>query len=105
MFGLGETSISQAIGDQLSGLAQDLVDFSETVPGNIEETMASNVEAGKEVGSSDEDQLKKQKKLPDMTELLSLTAQIEGMDKRVPIRNSLVSQAINNSRATQPITT
>lgn len=105
VFGLGETSIAQAIGDQLSGLAQDVVDFSETVPGNIEETIDSGVEAGKDVGSSDEDQLKKQTKLPDMRELLSLTAQIEGIDKKVPIRNSLVSQAINNSRATQPVTT
>jgi len=67
--------------------------------------MASNVEAGKEVGSSDEDQLKKQKKLPDMTELLSLTAQLDSMDKKVPIRNSLVSQAINNSKAAQTVTT
>ena len=105
VFGLGETSIAQSIGEQLSGLAQDVVDFSETVPGNIEETMASNVEAGKEVGSSDEDQLKKQKKLPDMTELLSLTAQLDSMDKKVPIRNSLVSQAINNSKAAQTVTT
>ena len=105
VFGLGQTSIAQAIGDQLSGLAQDVVDFSETVPGNIEETIDSGVEAGKDVGSSDEDQLKRQTKLPDMTELLSLTAQIEGIDKKVPIRNSLVSQAINNSRATQPVTT
>ena len=105
VFGLGENSIAQAIGDQLSELAQDVVDFSETVPGNIEETIDSNVEAGKEVGSSDEDQLKKQKKLPDMTELLSLTAQLDSMDKKVPIRNSLVSQAINNSKATQPATT
>ena len=105
VFGLGQTSIAQAIGDQLSGLAQDVVDFSETVPGNIEETMASSVEAGKEVGSSDEDQLKKQTKLPDMTELLSLTAQLDSMDKKVPIRNSLVSQAINNSKAAQTATT
>ena len=105
VFGLGETSIAQSIGDQLSGLAQDIVDFSETVPGNIEETIDAGVEAGKEVGSSDEDQLKKQKKLPDMTELLSLTTQIEGIDKKIPIRNSLVSQAINNSKATQPATT
>ncbi len=105
VFGLGETSIAQAIGDQLSGIAQDVVDFSETVPGNIEETIDSGVEAGKDVGSSDEDQLKKQTKLPDMRELLSLTAQIEGIDKKIPIRNSLVSQAINNSKATQPATT
>jgi hypothetical protein len=105
VFGLGQTSIAQAIGDQLSGLAQDVVDFSETVPGNIEETIDSGVEAGKDVGSSDEDQLKRQTKLPDMRELLSLTAQIEGIDKKIPIRNSLVSQAINNSKATQPATT
>ena len=53
----------------------------------------------------DEDQLKRQTKLPDMRELLSLTTQLQGIDKRVPIRNSLMSQAINNNRASQPVTT
>lgn len=105
VFGLGETSIAQAIGEQLSGLAQDVVDFSETVPGNIEDTIDAGVEAGKEAGSSDDDQQKRQTQLPDMTKLLSLTTQLQGIDKRVPIRNSLMSQAINNNRASQPITT
>ena len=105
VFGLGETSIAQAIGEQLSGLAQDVVDFSETVPGNIEDTIDAGVEAGKEAGSSDDDQQKRQTELPDMTKLLSLTTQLQGIDKRVPIRNSLMSQAINNNRASQPVTT
>ena len=105
MGGLFGLDISGKIGQELSGGLQDLVDFSETVPGNIEETIDAGVEAGKDVGSSDEDQLKRQTKLPDMRELLSLTTQIEGIDKKVPIRNSLLSQVINNSRATQPATT
>jgi|21_taG_2_1085346.scaffolds.fasta_scaffold02328_4 hypothetical protein len=105
VFGLGETSIAQAIGEQLSGLAQDVVDFSETVPGNIEDTINAGVEAGKEAGSSDDDQQKRQTELPDMTKLLSLTTQLQGIDTRVPIRNSLMSQAINNNRASQPVTT
>ena len=91
---LGETSIAQAIGDQLSGIAQDVVDFSETVPGNIEETMASNVEAGKEVGSSDKEP-KKPKALPDINDLLNKTMKIDGIDTDIPVRNSLMSQTLN----------
>jgi hypothetical protein len=83
--------ISGAIGDQLSGIAQDIVDFSETVPGNIDDTVAAGVEAGEEVGSADEDSSKKQKTFPDLNDLVKQTMQIEGIDKEIPIKNSLMS--------------
>jgi len=87
-FGL---DISGAIGDQLSGIAQDIIDFSETVPGNIEDTVDAGVEAGEEVGSADEDSSKKQKTFPDLKDLVKQTMQIEGIDKEIPIKNSLMS--------------
>ena len=87
-FGL---DISGAIGDQLSGIAQDIIDFSETVPGNIDDTVAAGVEAGEEVGSADEDSSKKQKTFPDLNDLVKQTMQIEGIDKEIPIKNSLMS--------------
>ena len=87
-FGL---DISGAIGDQLSGIAQDIIDFSETVPGNIEDTVDAGVEAGKDVGSADGDSSKKQKTFPDLNDLVKQTMKIEGIDKEIPIKNSLMS--------------
>ena len=91
LFGL---DISGKIGQELSGSLQDLVDFSETVPGNIEETIDAGVEAGKEVGSSDQEPQVPKKALPDMNDLLNKTMKIKGIDKEIPIRNSLMSQTI-----------
>ena len=91
LFGL---DIAGTIGEKLSGVVSDIVDFSETVPGNIEETMASNVEAGKEVGSSDKEP-KKPKALPDINDLLNKTMKIDGIDTDIPVRNSLMSQTLN----------
>ena len=95
--GVGEVfglDISGTIGEQLSGIAQDVVDFSETVPGNIEDTIDAGVEAGKEAGGTDEDSRKKQNTLPDLNTLLNKTMKIDGINEEIPVRNSLMSQPI-----------
>ena len=92
---MGMTDLDDVVGEKMSGFADSLSEFAESVPGKPDDTYGREEPTGQQI----EEQMKKlsETDMADLQKIINQTIDIKGVGK-IPIRNSLASSILNSQR-------
>lgn len=92
---MGRTGLDDVVGEKMSGFADSLSEFAESVPGTPDDTYGREEPTGQQI----EEQMKKlsETDMADLQKIINQTIDIKGVGK-IPIRNSLASSVLNSQR-------
>jgi len=92
---MGMTGLDDVVGEKMSGFADSLSEFAESVPGTPDDTYGREEPTGQQI----EEQMKKlsETDMADLQKIINQTIDIKGVGK-IPIRNSLASSVLNSQR-------
>ena len=92
---MGMTGLDDVVGEKMSGFADSLSEFAESVPGKPDDTYGREEPTGQQI----EEQMKKlsETDMADLQKIINQTIDIKGVGK-IPIRNSLASSVLNSQR-------
>ena len=92
---MGMTGLDDKVGEKMSGFADSLSEFAESVPGTPDDTYGREEPTGQQI----EEQMKKlsETDMADLQKIINQTIDIKGVGK-IPIRNSLASSVLNSQR-------